>query len=464
MITRIWPKVLLSFLLGALLAWAPMPFGSVVPWSEALLIVAVLVLAAGGLATGGATTAWRALRVPLVGFALVALIAGLQSIAWPRALAARLSPEHARLAGEVVPLVGASAARVPLSLAPWATLAAALALLGLAGALIAGATLGKERLGRRVILAAVLAAGLFESFVGAQLWFARSRTIWGVEVPTQPWRLHGTFVNPDHLASYLEIGLAIAFAWSWWAWRRGREARAEHRLLLVGPPALVWLVLFLALAFSGSRAGLLGALAGVAAQTAVLAVARRRLKPLLIGAGVALVALVAVASVGLREGLGRFAQAGHFDVSLRARLELARGSFDVWRRFPLLGSGLGTFPEAYPLVEPEKMVGATWTHAHNDPVELLATGGVLGAALVALALAALGRRLWRSADRGARSEDRAAGLAALGALASLGLHELLEFGLTIPANAVTLAVVCGAAAVVPRARTKAPAPEASAGK
>ena len=460
MITRIWPKVLLLSGLGAVLAWCPMPFGSVLPWSEALLTVAILVLAACGLMTGGGRTAWRALRVPLLACALLALFAVLQSRAWPHGVAARFSPEHARLADAAFGAIGERATRVPLTLAPWATQGVALAVAGLMAALIVGATLGRERVGRRVILAAVLGAALFEAFVGAQMWFARSRTIWGVEVPTQPWRLHGTFVNPDHLAYYLEIALAAAFAWAWWAFRRTRGAPLEVRVLSVSPPALCWLIFFLALAFSGSRAGLLAALVGVGTQALVLAAAGRRLKPLLIGAAVVVVALGVVASVGLREGLGRFAQVGRSDVSLLARLEVTRSTFDIWRRFPIFGSGLGTFEEAFPLVEPENVAGALWHHAHNDPVELLATGGLVAVALVMVAIGALGRRLWRSATLGARSEDRAAGIAALGVLASFALHELAEFGLTMPANAVTLAVVCGAAAIVPRARkSPAPAPE-----
>src|SRR5436190_3129351 len=287
MITRIWPKVFFPLVLGAVLAWCPMPFGSVLPPLETFLTVAMLVLAATGVAAGGATAAWRSLRIPLLALTLVGALAALQSLAWPHGLAGWVSPEHARLADAAFGLDAQAAPRVRLSLAPWATMSFALSILAVMAALVAGATLGRERVGRRVILAAVLAAGVFEAFLGAQLWFARSRTIWGVEVPSPTWRLHGTFVNPDHLASYLEIGLALAFAWAWWAARRTRDARADVRLLSVSPPALCWLVLFLALAFSGSRAGLLSAFAGVATQALVLSTPRRRLKPLLVGGAVA---------------------------------------------------------------------------------------------------------------------------------------------------------------------------------
>ena len=40
---------------------------------------------------------------------------------------------------------------------------------------------------------------------------------------------------------------------------------------------------------------------------------------------------------------------------------------------------------------------------------------------------------------------RAAVVAALDALVAAAVHELFDFGLTLPANAITLAVLCGAA-------------------
>ena len=58
---------------------------------------------------------------------------------------------------------------------------------------------------------------------------------------------------------------------------------------------------------------------------------------------------------------------------------------------------------------------------------------------------ALLRDLYQGLDAGRRAEDRAATLAAAGALAALGVHSWFDFGLTTAANAVTLAVLCGAA-------------------
>ena len=87
-----------------------------------------------------------------------------------------------------------------------------------------------------------------------------------------------------------------------------------------------------------------------------------------------------------------------------------------------------------------------WTNAHNDVLELLVTTGVVGVALFLSGVVVLIAQLARVLKRGPRSEDRAAALAALGALVALACHSLLDFGLTIPANSVTLAIICGAAA------------------
>ncbi|MFQ5349076.1 MAG: hypothetical protein ACE5EG_01390, partial [Thermoanaerobaculia bacterium] len=45
-----------------------------------------------------------------------------------------------------------------------------------------------------------------------------------------------------------------------------------------------------------------------------------------------------------------------------------------------------------------------------------------------------------------RPEDRAAGLAAVGALTAAAFHEMFDFGLVIPANALALLVIVGSAA------------------
>jgi O-antigen ligase len=281
---------------------------------------------------------------------------------------------------------------------------------------------------------------------GSGPWISGSTEIWHTPVPGDPTRLRGTFVNPDHLASYLEIALAVTFAWGWWGMRRARREAIpiEGRLALVLPPVVIWLLLFMGLAFTGSRGGLVAALVAVVAQGLLLARAARSRRLAPVGAVAALAGIGVVAAIGLQEGFGRLASTSAYEVTWNSRRQMYAAAWDLWQGFPWLGAGLGAFRDAIPLTQPDDLPG-TWWHAHSDWLELLATVGIVGAAVFLAGLVPLVVRLARGWTADRPSEDRAAVLAALGALVSLAIHESIDFGLTMPATAVTLAALLGTA-------------------
>ncbi|MFL6194440.1 MAG: O-antigen ligase family protein [Thermoanaerobaculia bacterium] len=439
----------LAVYLALVLLWAPLAFGGVVPWAAALL---------AGLCFGGLALAALALESPaalrpalvpaaaLAGFALFGL---LQSAPLPARLVAAVSPEHAALQRQAAELGGPAPAR--LTLAASATRRAALGWAAASAAFLAAAVAGQRRERRRWLAGAVLAGGLFQVFFGARDWFSRATSLWGVDLHASATRLRGTFVNPNHLAAYLEMALPVAFALGWWAARRARdEPRIERRILLAAPPAVLWLTLFAGLSFTGSRAGLVAAMAGVTLQGWLAARVRRRwwLAPL--GAAAALAGVAVVAALGWREGMGRLLATHATDVSLGSRLREYGVAVELWGRFPLTGAGLGAFRDAFPLVQPADLEGALW-HPHSDYLEVLVTTGLGGLALLGIGAWFLVRRLAAVLRVGARSEDRAAALAGLGVLASLAIHETMDFGLSMPGTAVTLAVLLGS---VTAARTR----------
>jgi O-antigen ligase len=290
----------------------------------------------------------------------------------------------------------------------------------------------------------------------------RDTTIWQVDVGSAARRLRGTFVNPNHFALALELALAVSFALLWWGIRRARrEVSPERRLALVALPALLWVTLFSGLVFSGSRAGLAGAIVATAVQGLVLAASRRRWRFAPLGLGLAAAGILLAIAIGARQEQARALSASAQDVSLHARLEAWKATLDLWLLFPVSGAGLGAFADAFPLVQPATLDGH-WSHAHNDALEILALTGPPGVVLGALAVFAVARGLVRRLRaEGQRSESRAAVLAGLGALVAAGVHEMFDFGLTLPANAVTLAVICGAAlAAVPNGACPTPGGEA----
>lgn len=446
MIRDLLARWLPAAVLALLVAVAPFPFGGVVPWATAALAALAFVAFAAHAFAAREAAAWKTIAWPAAALAALTALGLLQSVAWPPGVVELLSPEHGRLAARTAALLPLEAEppRPTLSLAPAVTLGVAASFAAVACALAAGGLAGRHRGVRRLLAVALAVAVGAELLYGLRGWLAGSKAIWGVVVESDSSRLHGTFVNPNHFATYLEIALATSFALAWWALRRARyEPRFESKLLLAGPPLLAWAALFACIAFTGSRAGLAAAVAGTAVQAGLLAVSRKSLRPALLGVLATAAGLALLLTIGWRQGFERWLTPSSSG-GVSGRLAVYGAAVELWQRFPILGTGLGTFREGFPMVQPAGVTGAWW-HAHSDWLELLVTAGLAGAVLLVAGLGALARRLYRVLARGARSEDRAAALAAWGGLAAVGLHELFDFGLTMPATALTLAVLAGAA-------------------
>lgn len=454
------PALVAAVPLALLLAAAPWPFGGVVPQAEGLLVVGALVaLAAAALAAGGTSPLGR-VRGPVAALAAVAAWGGLQSLPWPAAVVRRLSPEHARLAAETAAALGDPApTAVALTLAPEVTRSTALLFAALAAVTATGAYAAASALGRRLVAGTVLIVALAQILADLPRWLAGGRTIWGVDVATDATRLRGTFVNPNHLATFLLIALALAFAWIWWAARKSAGGSAERRLAWLAPPVGTWLLLFTGLAFTGSRSGLLAAVAG----TGVVALAagrssrrRRARRRAALAAGAVLAAGVAmVAWLSFDAGFRRVLELrGRYDGGWGGRRAAWDAALELLPRFPL-GTGLGTFRDAFPLVEPPGE--EVWWHLHQGPLELLVTGGLPALLALGLGTGLVLLHLWRRMGPGHRTEGRGLALAALGAVAAIGVQELVDFGLTMPANSFALAAIIGlalAASLPPPARRR----------
>ncbi|MBP9146825.1 MAG: O-antigen ligase family protein [Thermoanaerobaculia bacterium] len=481
MIRHVRPRALA---LAALLVAAPLPFGSVAPEPATILLVAALAAlvlaiwtvevvdrpepASDSRSPHSHRSLPRELALAAAALAAVALLGWLQSLPAPAAVTGLLAPETVRLtqqaralAGPVTEVAsgdeaasGDSDRSIALSLAPAASRSAALDWLLPVAGFLAAAWIGASRRVRRTLFGALLLAATVQVVIGVAQWISRSNTLWGVTVLSVGSRLRGSFVNPNHLALFLEIALAVAFAWLWWAVRRtvlggvGADGgRAEDRLLAVGPPAVVFLAIFGGLVLTGSRAALLSVIIAMGVQGMVISgggSGRGRKWILAGGLAVGVAGAAAIAALGAEGAFTRLTASSLDELGGGYRIEAAGATFDLFQLFPWAGSGLGTFQAAFPLVQPATIPGF-WRHAHADWIEYLATTGMLGALLLGTGLFFYARRLRQVVLYGERSEGRAAGLAALGALVAVGIHSFADFGLTMPANAFALAVVAGAA-------------------
>lgn len=436
---------ILAGALSLLLFWASLPGGSVRPAAELLFRLTACVLFVLAVAWRGER--WkRAQLLSAAALAGVALLGLAQSCSWPVGLAAVVSPEHVRLYAEAAALEATPATPgwVPLTLHAAASRSSAVSWLGAAALLIVACVAGRQRRHRRWLLGALVLAALVQLAYGLLSLHLSSPD--GLSLLFRPvGRIRGTFANPSHLSLLLEMTAAAAAAW---AWRElSSSSRPRRRRFAAVFPLGLWLLLIVGVGMTGSRAGIAAAGVGLAAQVAFMLGDGRRRGSRLSALTFALVVTALIAFVGRLE-IRRYETVSLFEENLRARLLVVLPSLALWSDFPVTGTGLGTFEDGFPLVAPPELTSDRWNRAHNNPLELLVTGGLIGLALGVLAVVGLFPRILRAARRGRSSEDRAAGLAALGALAAVGFHELLDFGLVIPANHLTLLVVLGAAAAV----------------
>jgi O-antigen ligase len=336
----------------------------------------------------------------------------------------------------------------PMSIDPEATLASLLAALPLMAAFVMGheSTSRQLRWMMRVLLAVALAQvalGLFQVAGGQNSPLYFGMMSFGPAI--------GTFPNRNLLGNYLALSLIGCLWLAYEAHRRSgqhslrRAFQEKHQLALWGGAAFLLVVGILATRSRGTV--VFGSLAAVA----VFAVIAIRIQGFTRGWRIVLpiaplVLLAAVTLVGI-ETLQSRLDMSQLTSSAGFRGELARTSLQAAAEFWPLGSGLGTYREAYPRFQPPWLPGFA-NHAHQDYVELLVEAGALFAAL-ALLFAWLALRRVLELVRRSRSgypleSDAMASLVFGIGLAGFLAHAMIDFPMRIPANAIVAALFAGA--------------------
>ncbi len=410
------PASTAAFLALALLAVA-MPFArGGVDWpvqAAALAVACVAALLSAG-SRRGSTPLF------LAGLGVGVLATALQLLPVPAAVHPVLAPGAASMFRTTLEPLGLYPATRPFSLDPPATgrelaKAAACLLAALAAARLAGSGRRKE-----LLLAALALAGIAVSTAGLVAAGA------GLGPLLEP-RL--TFVNPNHLAAFLDLTSMVALGF-------GLRSRGRTRL--------VWLIGF-ALAASGiflslSRGGIAAFFVGVAAfalfhlrrewnEAAAPRPWRRAALPAAVAAALAVAAYLALDPVlaEMRTVKGAASE---------TKLALWPVALGMLRHFPLTGIGRGAFPTVFTSYQTE--TGAvTFTHVENEwiqaPVDL---GLPVGLFLVAVVV-----WTWLSA---ARSRDLTRPeVGALAGMGALGAHEVVDFSLELLGVAIPFAIALG---------------------
>ena len=466
------------FLLLLTVVWAPWPLGSNRPWAVAILaamlwtglaLAALARLAPDGDALQGALrsgTRWVPVAA-LSGFALLQLV-------------------------QLVPGWGEGGGTVSIDV--FATRRYLFTTLVYAGAwlLVLLTTTNQQRAAQ--LLAAVVAAGVCQATAAVVLYSTNWRYELWFAAFEQGGRSTGTFVNPDHLAGYMELTLSAGLGWLLAQFKlqegtRGTSWKAGMSTMLtflLSPKMLLRLLLVvvvIALVMTHSRMGNGAFFFALFAVGAVVAWRSQRLRRPALWLVVSM-AVVDVFIIGQWVGLDRVVkriqdtaeatisspsatnapvafgtaaptQKPPSEQSLQERLEVPRLSLQLVTARPWLGHGGGTYVTAFP---PYKVDGLPllWDQAHNDFVQVASDTGLLGLALWLTVGVASAWRALRLIDDQQTASNRGIGVAALMASVCMGLHSMVDFNLHIPANALTFAILLALVWAVPEQRRSRP--------
>ena len=417
------------------------PYGSPESWSKALFESAVFLLTLLWIVHGLMDGSWRVgsprLIAPMVGLLVLAAV---QSVAW----------RQVDIAGEKVWFA--------LSSDPFQTrvFAFRIATLILVMGLIVRFTSSAKRLG--VLVHAIIALALADVLFG----IARQATQHGPRAPAfvlpelLPNIGYAQFINRNHFAFLMEmaLGLVIGIVLM-------QKGRMDRLLVYLSSVVLMWA----AVGLSQSRGGVLAITVQVicaallfvnfrASTTVSLTAgpwwarwARNLVVTIIISGALLVIIVTGVAwlggdqlATGVETATAEMSGVDPSEQRLSARRhDIWRATWLMFKAHPIAGAGLGAFWAEVPVVHGGS--GAiTPQEAHNDYLELLASGGILGAALLVWFAVELIRKA-RHSIKTSEGFQRAVSFGAIIGLVGVGVHSIVEFGLHITINALVFVLL-----------------------
>jgi O-antigen ligase len=420
-------------LLGLIFLTA-IPYGSTQAWWKAAFVCLVFALAILWLIEGSISQVWLqdswSLVLPLAALALFSFL-------------------------QTIPTGNAVSNPGGISFNPWNAISAdpyqtrffALLLLALtlSGVMLARYATSEKRL--RIVINFVILLGVANALFAIVRQTTQRGDGFGL-----PLLLHdvgyGQFINKNHFAYLMEMSLGLALGLV-----LGGGIKRDQALIYLAALLPIWTGLVLC----GSRGGLVAMMAQLIVAVLLFSVGRRRSSrasqsrlliltrswPLRVGLILVLVVGVFLGTIWLGgDKLATSIEASRNELSVEAdglrngasRNEIWKATWRMFTAHPVLGVGLAGYWAAIPAYH--NASGAmTPQEAHNDYLELLASGGLLALALgIWFAVIVFKRTRENLAAR--NRFRRAACLGAAIGIAGVAVHSLVDFGLHAIVNAL----------------------------
>ena len=258
----------------------------------------------------------------------------------------------------------------------------------------------------------------------------------------------GPFINRHHFAGYMELALALPLG----LLASGSVAR-EKRIIY----AFVAGLMAVALLMTNSRGGLISLGAEILFIAVIgFGIRRRNKKSSSIRHGIKSVAvratlafglvvalMVGLAALGGEDALNRVVGTVNSEDPTTGRLHFWNVTVDIIKNHPIIGTGLGAFGVVYTGYDSRNGLYRL-EQAHNDYLQVLSDGGIVGALLGLFFII----NLFRLGFMRRESRDEFRRGVATGAMAgcfAVLVHSFFDFTLHTPANALLFLVLAALA-------------------
>ncbi len=458
---QICRKIIEYGLLG-LIVFSPLPAASVYEWSILVIQLAVLIMVAAYLLMSekpqNNEMPLSSLKWPkflFTGFFVFLLV---QILPFPKFLVKILSPNSYFFQERFMPEFS-DVKFISFSLIPAHTLREGLEILTyfLLGFLIVRTVTERHQIIR--IFYVLIGMGAFQALYGLFELYNKNPRILFYEKMYNLDSVTGTFVNRNHFSGYMEmiiplaIGLVIAridlFSLLDLKWRYRFLRLSEKGLSTIILISLSIVVMSIAVILSKSRSGVFLLVFSFMLFFGLTVLFFRRAehqKRWIRNFTIVIFVVIIIVSlyIGIDATIERFA----LDKLLReGRPTYWANTAEIFADYPLLGTGLGTFPSLYPDRESGETLIRLY-HAHNDYLEYLSELGLLGMILLlggVLYILVRSFLVWRGRRH---PEVKGIGLGVIVAIVCILIHSFTDFNLHIPANKLLFSVVLSLTAVI----------------
>jgi len=451
----IFDGIVLSVLV-TMIVLAPVAMGSVAPWAKNTLFVLSLVMILVWFLQAARRGKIVLVRDPvfmLIG--LFVLVVCAQLVPLPQGILETISPATAEVYETTLPGAADSGAARTLSLTPYHTSWELRRIVTVFLVFLVIVNTFRTRFQVLAVIAAMIAVGAFEAIYGFVEYVGGGKSIFWNEMTVSRNAVSGTFINKNHFAGLLEmvvpvtVGLCMALAprsirggsFKVKALETMSSKRVHHQALL----GILVVVMTIAIFFSLSRAGTSAAVGAWIPFFLFLGMTSGSRKYTL----AVLLLIVAILCLFLGgdtdEVVDRMGEvASGESLSWEARLDLWESSLTMIGDYPIFGTGLGTFKEAFERYQSSHFGDKSAAFAHNDWIQVICETGVIGG-LIAIAgilfvFVALTRKTLARRDIFCRW----IATGALAACLAMLIHSFFDFNLyKVTSNSLVFAAVIG---------------------